>query len=54
MCQLLNAEVNRQVTVKPGGGGGEGFQVMGMIEWGQKSKCKKKIRRASKKTPKNP
>ena len=34
-------------------GGYSGFQVTGMIEWGQKSKPKK-IPRASKKTQKNP
>ena len=34
-------------------GGYSGFQVMGMIEWGQKSRPKK-IPRASSKTQKNP
>ena len=34
-------------------GGYSGFQVMGMIEWSQKSRPKK-IPRASSKTPKNP
>ena len=37
----------------PGGGGYSGFQVTGMIKWGQKSKPKK-IPRASNKTPKIP
>ena len=42
----------RWVGSSPGGGGYSGFQVMGMIEWGQKLKPKK-IHRASNKTPKN-
>ena len=42
VSQLVNAEVNRRVTVKPRGGGGySGFQVIGMMEWGQKSKPRK-------------
>ena len=36
-----------------GGGGYSGFEVTGMIEWGQKSKPPN-IPRASNKTPKNP
>ena len=29
MSQLVNAEVNRRVTIKPGGGGGGGDDRMG-------------------------
>ena len=36
-----------------GGGGFSGFQVIGMIEWGQTSQPIK-IPRASNKTPRNP
>ena len=47
------AHIVSMIMLHPGGEGGgySGFQVTGMIEWGQKSKLKK-IRRASNNTKK--
>ena len=61
MSQLVNVEVNsgNRKAQEGGGGGGwgvgrySGFQVTRLIEWGQKSKPKKK-QKGFQQTPKNP
>ena len=51
-CTASSHAISVIILESPAPGGHSGFQVTGMIEWGQKSKPKK-IPRASNKTQKN-
>ena len=57
ICLILEPSISSEqillFSILESQGGYFGFQVTGMIKWGQKSKSKK-IPRVSNKTPKNP